>query len=108
MTKPTTPLSPPAANVAALDLRAPAGEPHPERIAHLRKWHIDQATIEPPSVAALHIAITADHQIRTAGVALEPEHADVLLAELSRIEDLLRAHLAPRAPVAARVASLRR
>lgn len=108
MKKAITPPYPLAANVVALDLRTPAGDPHPERIAYVRKWHIDQATIEPPSVCALHIAITTDHQIRTTGIALELEHADVLLAELSRIEGLLRARLAQHAPGGARVAFLRR
>lgn len=80
---------PSPAEKAHPDLIAPPPA-HPERIAHLRRWHIDQATAAPPTVAALHIAITSDGQIRTAGVGVEPEHAAVILTELDRVSERLR------------------
>lgn len=79
----------PTENVARLDLQhAP---PSPERIAHIRRWHIKQATCDTArSVATLNISITAMGEVRTSTVAIEPAHAQVILGELRRVSALLQ------------------
>jgi hypothetical protein len=71
------------ANVRALDALTP--RPHPDRIASIRHWHIEQAASDPPMVAAIYIAVSADLQVRTSAVAVEPEHAQIILGALDAV-----------------------
>lgn len=56
-------------------------QPSTERIELIRSWHQTQAK-QADSVATLNVSITADGQIRTQALAIEPEHAVAMLSEL--------------------------
>lgn len=80
-----------AAPIASVEtLKTSHNPPHPERIQKIRRWHIDEATGETQSVATLNISVTAAGQIRSTAVAIEREHALVILSELGHIKRLLR------------------
>lgn len=90
-----------------------------ERVAKIRQWHQKQANMHSgsESVATLNISITAAGEIQSAGVAIEPEHALIMLPELERLAAMLRDHVevhglaapgaAPTLPQGANVVSLR-
>ena len=60
-----------------------------------------QATAEQVPVALLSMGITDCGQIKTTGLAIEPEHALIFLAELESVSVRLRAFVeAKRAPTA--------
>lgn len=82
-------------NVIAVNQIIP-NDRHADRVHTIRQWHIDQAISQTEAVAAFHLAITADGRIKTSGVAIEPEHAMVMLAELDTIRDRLTAYLVDR------------
>jgi hypothetical protein len=96
------------ANVASLDLH-PHAAVNPERIAHIKRWHIDQATRDDAqSVATLNISITSTGEIRTSTVAIEPAHAQVILGELGHISTLLREFIGANQPPSKNVIRLKR
>lgn len=81
---------PPPATSSVVSLNTHPCQPHPERIECIKRWHIEQATsVKAVSVATLNISITTDGEIRTATLAIEPEHAVVILSELHRVTTLL-------------------
>lgn len=47
---------------------------------------------EDPPVATLNVSITAAGEIHAAGVAIECEHAEIMLPELERLMNMLREH----------------
>ncbi len=71
-------------------------QPHPERIKRIRDWHQAQATAEQVPVALLSMGITDCGQVKTTGLAIEPEHALIFLAELESVTVRLRAFVAAR------------
>lgn len=56
-----------------------------ERFETIRRWYIDQAVAEANPMAMLNLTITADHQIVTKGMGIEPAHAAILLGELREV-----------------------
>lgn len=66
-----------------------------ERLAKISQWHQQQADLHAgtKSVATLNISITESSEIVTSAVAIEPEHALIMLPELERLTALLREHV---------------
>ena len=54
----------------------------PARVQRIKTWHVERATDPRQDVALLHVSISADGQVVTAGVGLEPEHARAVLDAL--------------------------
>ena len=79
MTGRKTPTRPSAEIV---NLNATSLQPHPERLNQIVHWHIDRAA-QRDTVALLHIRITSGGFVCTDGVAIEPEHAALMLGELA-------------------------
>lgn len=67
-------------------------EPHPDRVKHVRQWHIDQALCQDPPIATINVSITESGEIHAVGLAIEPEHAQIMLPELERITTMIRSH----------------
>ena len=78
-------------NVQPENIR-PVIEPHPERLRLISDWHLQQAARPSGEVATLNIAITACGKIRSTALAIEPEHAAIILDELYRLKTQLREH----------------
>ena len=88
--------TPPHPSAEIVDLNAKLLEPHPERLNQIAHWHIDRAT-QRDTVALLHIRITSAGFVCTDGVAIEPEHAALMLDELADVmRKLQRVAGAPR------------
>ncbi len=68
-------------------------QPNPQRVQSIRSWHVDQATAEAKPVAMLNFTITADHQIITKGLGIEPAHAVILLGELREVIQRIESEL---------------
>jgi hypothetical protein len=77
-------------------LRAREVKAHPERVRKIRDWHLQQAHSLYEPAATLNITITACGQIFTTGLAIEPEHAQVLLTEIDQVQRKLSDHAAGR------------
>lgn len=73
--------------------RASSVNPHPSRTERILRWHLAQMQSPNTPVAALHLAVTACGQVKTSALAIEPEHALVMLAELDAIRQRLRQFL---------------
>jgi hypothetical protein len=80
--------------------------PDPERIRRIRDWHQAQVTSEQISVACLSMSITDCGHINTTGLAIEPEHALIFLAELESVSNQLRAFVEARRPLTAPAADI--
>jgi hypothetical protein len=78
---------------ARLSLLATDYNPSQERIAKIKRWHIDQAVSEARPVATLNISITAAGEIVTQGVCIEQEHAQAFLAELQAVARRIKAQI---------------
>lgn len=65
-------------------------QPNPERVERIREWHQAQYAAEQVPVALLSMSITDCGQIKTTGLAIEPEHALIFLAELESVSTRLR------------------
>lgn len=63
--------------------------PNHERSRLIREWHIEQALGQQHPAALLNITLTNNGRVCSAGIAIEPEHALVMLEELDRIRDRL-------------------
>jgi hypothetical protein len=71
-----------------------------ERVETIRRWHIDQVvSAKVTTVALLNIAVNFDGEIRTNGLCIEREHAQIMLPELRRLIRQIEAEVR-RAPVA--------
>lgn len=96
-------------NEGAVDL--PTFDPSPDRILAVRAWHLEQATRAEPVVAALTIQVTADGQIDSTCIGMEPSMAEAALPELEAVRALLEQFIAQQTRAAgakARVIPLRR
>ena len=71
------------------DLLAHAREADRTRIERIRRWHVDHA-IAAEDVAALHFSITAKGDVSITALAIEPEHAAILIPELLEMSRQLR------------------
>lgn len=91
------------ATVVRLEVKT-IGAPSKKRVQLIRDWYETQATAEHEPVAVLNLAITAAGKIHTAGIAIEPEHALIMLGELEAVAFTLRSyvetHLASQPPSA--------
>lgn len=79
--------APPLAELTHLQIP----EPHPSRVADIRRWMVAAAQSPDAPVAGLALTITASGQIQTAVRGIEPEHADLVLERLDEIRALLKA-----------------
>lgn len=75
--------------VASLDDRI-GRAPSTARIERIRRWHIDQAAASDPNECAVHLSITSAGEIYSAALAVEPEHALILLPHLEEMVAMLR------------------
>lgn len=73
----------PNGNVISID-RA-GGQSHPERIERLRLWFLNQAASKDPIEATINFSITESGELHEQAVAVEPEHARILLPALERM-----------------------
>lgn len=64
--------------------------PHQARIERIKRWHIDQATSPDPNECAVHVSITSAGEIYSAALAVEPEHAQILLPHIEELAAMLR------------------
>ncbi len=71
-------------------------KPDPQRVQLIRDWHQAQANAEHLPVALLSLAITDCGKIQTAGLAIEPEHALIMLGELETVTLTLRSYIEAR------------
>ena len=88
-------------NVYQLDAQRPRSgqlRPHPDRVELIRNWHHEQANPDHVPVACLNITITDCGQVKTSGIAIEPAHAMIFLAELESVSRRLRAFVVKQAP----------
>jgi len=83
-------------------------DPDPSRTQAIRHWHLDQMSSEDPSVALLHIAVTAGGQIRTNGLGLDPVHAELILDELEFARAQLAEYLSKQSAAPPNVTPLRK
>ena len=70
--------------------------PHPQRTRLIRDWHLAQSGAEHESVASLTMTITDCGQVKTTGLAIEPEHALIFLSEIEAVSNRLRAFIEAR------------
>lgn len=70
--------------------------PDPQRVQLIRDWHQAQANAEQQPVALLSLAITDCGKVKTAGLAIEPEHALIMLGELETVTLTLRSYIEDR------------
>lgn len=82
------------AHVAKLEVINSA--PNADRVQLIRNWHADQAQSDREPVALLSLAITGCGKVHTAGLAIEPEHALILLGELETVTLTLRSYIEAR------------
>lgn len=67
------------------------GEPHPTRIADIRKWMQAIANSADAPVAGIALILTASGTLEAAVRGIEPEHADLVLAQLAELHASLKA-----------------
>lgn len=79
--------SQPEVNVKQLNSAPQASS---ERIQAIRKWHIDQATSDTRPVAVFTITVTADQQVITQSIGLEPAIETLMLHSLEAAAQTLR------------------
>jgi hypothetical protein len=72
--------------------------PHPSRTNSILYWHVDQIRDQDPAVAILHIAVTANGQIKTVGMGLDPVHAEIILREIDEARARIAEYLMPCEP----------
>lgn len=70
--------------------------PDPRRAQLIRDWHRDQASAKNQGVALLCLSITECGQVKTSGLAIEPEHAMIMLGELETVSFTLRSYIESR------------
>ena len=67
-------------------------DPHPERVASIRRWHADQAISERQPVALIAMTLADDNTITTSLVGMEPEFARSMLEALYSLTSSIEAH----------------
>lgn len=73
--------------------------PHPSRVQSIRQWHLDQIGQEQPAVALFAVTVTADGQILTKGLGLDPVHTHIILEHLDEVRASLSAGIDDPGPV---------
>ncbi len=85
----------PHGHVARLEAFNPS-RPDPQRVQLIRDWHQAQADADQLPVALLALTITDCGQVKTSGLAIEPEHALIFLGELESVTQKLRSYVEAR------------
>jgi len=73
-------------------------KPHPSRTDEILYWHVDQIRDQDPAVAILHIAVTANGQVKTVGMGLDPVHAQIIMDEINSALARIAEYLNPSEP----------
>lgn len=71
-------------------------KPHPTRTSIIRHWHLDEIEKPDPSVAMVHISVSAGGEVNCKGLGLDPVHAEIILEELDSARQKLTEYLAQR------------
>jgi hypothetical protein len=66
-------------------------KPNPSRVGDIRRWMLAQAAASDAPVAGLALTISASGQIQAAARGIEPEHADLVIAQLDSLRTSLQA-----------------
>lgn len=64
---------------AIVQLEAVTGQANSERVAKIRKWHIDQAISDSKPVAMINFTLTESGEIESRAILVEEAHAKVML-----------------------------
>jgi hypothetical protein len=73
--------------------------PNPERIANVKRFHVEQAVADHQPIALISITLLACGNIITTGIGIEAAHGQAMLSALYATAERIEQQLRPATPV---------